>query len=168
MEQERFILTQAGLNELQAQLNELRALRERAIADIDDVDEDTGNLEGEEAGAYWDAQTRLDLINERMGHIQFVLERAHVVTEDENPHAIDPGERVTLWDFTERREQVFDLVSSAEAELTYNRDPENRKVSTASPVGQALIGKRVGDIIELDVPDGKARYAIRRIEQIAE
>jgi transcription elongation factor GreA len=168
MEGEHFTLTQAGFRELQAQLNELNDLRQRAITDLDDVDEDTGNLEGEEAGAFFDAKTRVERLGQRIGHIQFVLERAQVVEDDPDPTRVDPGERVTVWDFVEQRERTFDLVSSPEAELTYNRDFENRKVSMASPVGQALLGKQIGDVIEVDVPDGKTRYAIRRIEHLSQ
>jgi transcription elongation factor GreA len=168
MESEHFTLTQAGYRDLQSQLDELNDLRQRAIAELDDVDEDTGNLEAEEAGAFFDAKTRVERLGERIGHIQFVLERSQVVEGDPDPTRIDPGERVTVWDFVERRERTFDLVSSPEAELTYNRDFENRKVSMASPVGQALLGKQVGDVIEVEVPDGKTRYAIRRIEHLTE
>lgn len=168
MEGEHFTLTQAGYRALQTQLDELNDLRLRAIAELGDVDDDTGNLEGEEAGAYYDAKTQVERLGERIGHIQFVLERAQVVGDDPDPTRVDPGERVTVWDFIEQRERTFDLVSSPEAELTYNRDFENRKVSMASPVGQALLGKQVGDVIEVEVPDGKTRYAIRRIEHLSE
>ena len=168
MEGEHFTLTPAGYRDLQSQLDELNTLRQSAIADLDEVDADTGNLEGEEAGAYYDAKTRVERLGERIGHIQYVLERAQVVQDDPDPMRVDPGERVTVWDFAEQRERTFDLVSSPEAELTYNRDFENRKISMASPVGQVLLGKQVGDVIEVEVPDGKARYAILRIEHLTE
>jgi transcription elongation GreA/GreB family factor len=50
--------------------------------------------------------------------------------------------------------------------VTYTREDGGRDVSVSSPVGQAMLGKRVGDIIEVEVPEGRARYAIRRIEPL--
>jgi transcription elongation factor GreA len=106
-----------------------------------------------------------------------VLDRADVRTEDPDSKRIDPGERVVVWDLDEKRERTFDILSSPEVRISYTVDDGGRDVSIDSPVGQALLGHEVGDIVEVDVPGGemgdvaegdgiggKARYAIRRIE----
>jgi transcription elongation factor GreA len=95
-----------------------------------------------------------------------VLDQAEVLEEDPDLSRVDPGDQVTVWDFSEKGQQVFNVVSSAET--IYARDGiPGREVSTESPVGQALLGKQVGDVIEIEVPDGKAKYAIRRIEPLS-
>ena len=165
MAEEEFILTQAGYQNLQAQLEELTAQRQRDVVNLDDVDEDTGNLEGEEAGAFFENKTSLERIDERIGHIKFVLERARVETEDPNPHGVDPGEEVVLWDFIDRKERTYIVIDGEEAQMTYNRLERGAVVSSDSPVGAALLGAKIGDVIEVEVPDGKARYAVRRISR---
>jgi transcription elongation factor GreA len=177
MAEDRFILTQTGYDRLQQELEALQQMRARETEVIDDVDEDTGNLEGEEAGAFFEAKTTLEHLDERIGHLRFVLDRADVRTEDPDSKRIDPGERVVVWDLDEKRERTFDILSSPEVRISYTVDDGGRDVSIDSPVGQALLGHEVGDIVEVDVPGGemgdvaegdgiggKARYAIRRIE----
>ncbi len=167
MADEQFILTPAGKQRLEEELADLQALRQRATEELDDVDEDTGNLEGEEAGAFFDAKTRLERIDERSGHIRFVLDRAVVPEDDPNPKRVDPGERVVVWDVVERSEKTYELLSSPEVHITYT-DDGRRRVSVDSPVGQAFLGRRVGDTVEIEVPDGTRRFTIRRIERIGE
>jgi transcription elongation factor GreA len=164
MAEEQFTLTQSGYDNLRHQLTELEARRAQTVPVFDDVDDDTGNLEGEEAGADYELRTRLEHIDERIGHIRFVLERAVIETEDPNPHKIDPGEEVVLWDFIDEREHTFIVLDGEEAQMTYNRlERDATIVSTESPVGKALIGAKKGDVVEVEVPDGKTRYAVRRI-----
>ncbi len=84
----------------------------------------------------------------------------HVTADDPHPKQIDPGERVTVWDLGAREEQVFDLVDGEEAEY------DEQSVSTDSPVGKALLGRSIGDTVELDVPDGWVRYCVLSVERI--
>jgi transcription elongation factor GreA len=167
MADEQFVLTQDGLESLQLQLAALQELRAVLSDELGDLGDDPGgNLDGDEAGLRHELQTTLDRVNERIGHIQFVLDRAIVPEQDPHPRRVDPGERVVVWDFVERREQTFDVLSGPEVEFTYARDENRRQVSADSPVGRALLGRRVGDIVEIEVPDGTSRYAIRHIERV--
>lgn len=166
MAEEQFILTQAGYNDLTGQLENLKAQRAQLVPVLDEVDEDSGNLEGEEAGAFFETKTQLETLDERIGHLKFVLERAKVSTEDPNPKRVDPGEEVVVWDVVARKERTFTVLSGEEAQMTYNYSNEDKHVvSSDSPVGQLLIGSEVGDVIEVEVPDGTARYCIQRIER---
>lgn len=168
MAEQQFTLTPSGYDNLKQQLAELEATRAETLPVYDAVDDDTGNMEGEEAGAFYELRTRLEHIDERIGHIRYVLERAHVETEDPNPHSIDPGEEVVLWDFTDLKERTFMVLDGEEAQMTYNRlERGGTVVSTESPVGKALLGAKVGDVIAVEVPDGKTRYAVRRITRPA-
>lgn len=67
---------------------------------------------------------------------------------------------MTVWDFGERKTFKFDLIGGEEA--INGRDG----VTIDSPVGKALLGHRIGDVIDVEVPDGKVRYCIRKMEPI--
>jgi transcription elongation factor GreA len=158
MANERFVLTRAGYGVLQRELEDLlRKNTEEMAEQLADVHDDTEF--GEEA-TFFDVVMEKELLDQRIAHLRAVLARAEIVDEDPDPTRVDPGDRITAWDFAEKQEVSFDLLGSAE--VTYGREG----ISTESPVGRALMGRKVGDVIEVDVPDGKARYAIRRIERI--
>lgn len=167
MADEQFVLTREGRKRLEAELAELQQEQARLSELLGDVSDDPGgNIDADEAGAFFDVKTDLERVNERLGHIRFVLERAVVHEEDPNPKRVDPGERVVVWDVAADRERVFDLLTGEELQLTYDDVEDRVGVSADSPVGQALVGAKVGDVVEVETPDGKARYAVWRIEQI--
>lgn len=161
MAEQRFVLTRDGYEQLKQELEELEARRrdetERLADTIDDLDPAT------EMGAYFDARTMREQIDQRIVYIRQALEQAEILGEDPDPNRVDPGDRVIVWDIAAQEERQFDLLGSAEVVVN-----DGKGVSIESPVGRALLGRRVGDVVEVDVPDGKARYAIRQIERIAD
>lgn len=161
MAEEKFVLTRIGYERLQRELDYLENMEAEEVAEqLADVHDDTEY--GEEA-TFFDAVVTKELLDGRIAHLKMVLARAEIIDEDLNPHQVDPGDRVTVWDFVEQEEVVFDLLGSAE--VTHAR---RRGVSIDSPVGKALLGKRVGEVVEIEVPEGKARYMIRKIDSIPE
>ena len=86
--------------------------------------------------------------------------RAEIIDADEDPDTITPGNRVTVYDTAEKEEFTMDLLDTEE--ITHGR----RGVSLDSPVGQALLGKKVGARVKVEVPDGLVTYKVRRIEMI--
>lgn len=159
MAEEQFVLTPNGYEQLKQELAELEARRqdetERLADTIDDVDPST------EMAAYFDARTMQEQTDQRIIYIKRVLEQAEILGEDPDPTRVDPGDRVFVWDITAREELHFDLLGSAEVVVN-----DGKGVSIESPVGRALLGRSVGDVVEVEVPDGKTRYAIRNIERI--
>jgi transcription elongation factor GreA len=158
MAEQNFILTRAGYEELQRELAAFKAEYQERLAEFADVNYSANDPTPEE-GAYFEARTMKEHVEERIGYIELVLQRADVIDEDPDPNHIDPGDVVTVWNFTEGREEVFPLLGSAE--LTHAR---REGISIDSPVGRALLGRRVGDVINVEVPDGHTRYHIRRVE----
>jgi transcription elongation factor GreA len=163
---DKFILTQTGYEQLKRELERLieaeKAQREMLLdAQGDAVGED----DNPDVGQHFDAKTRKEWTDEKIGHLQFILDRAEIY-DDPNPLCIDPGERVTLWDLEAKEEFQLDVLSSAEITMRANVGPGVRDVSSASPLGQALVGRCVGDVVEVEVPDGIVRYAVRKIEAI--
>jgi transcription elongation factor GreA len=157
MAAEHFILTPNGYEQLQRELEDLLAQSKEVAEQMADVHDDTEF--GEEA-TYHDVMANKERLDARIAHIRRVLQLAQVIgEEDPNPTRVDPGEHVTVWDFSEGEEVVFHLLGSEEVARGLPG------ISIESPVGRALLGRKVGDVVEVEVPDGKAKYAIRKIER---
>jgi len=162
MEDEQFILTRQGYERLKAELQEREAEQEERREQLEDIYRDVDHQNNDEEAADFDVRTMKEFADERVGHLKFVLERAQVMDDDPDPRRVNEGHRVIVWDLLAHEEQTFNLVSGEEVGTL------DDGVATDSPVGQALIGHEVGDVIEVAVPDGWSRYAIRRVERIGE
>lgn len=156
MSDERVVLTRSGYDSLKRELEDLLT---EGSAEVNEmlVDANDDTSPGEEP-TFFDAVVAKERLNERVAYLKAVLARAEIIEEDEDPTRVTPGNRVTVWDMSEKEEMVFDLLSSQE--VSHGR----RGVSLDSPVGKALVGRQVGDVVELAVPDGVVRYKIRKIE----
>ena len=159
MESERFALTQTGYARLKAELDALRAEQAERRDQMEDLYRDPDRNNDEEA-AEFDVRTMKEYVDQRIGHLEFVLERADVMEADPDPQRINAGDRVTVWDLQAREERVFNLVSGEEVGAVADA------VSLDSPVGTALVGQTTGDSIEVAVPDGWTRYTIRRVDRV--
>lgn len=164
--EDKFIVTPEGYEHLKRTLAELEE-KEKAEREMvaDAVDNALGRDDNPEIGVEVEWRTRKNWTDEKIAHLRYILDRAEIY-EDAHPGRVDIGERVTLWSFEDKEEVQFDIISSAEVTTGAEVGPGVMDASDASPMGQALIGKRIGDTIEVDAPDGKMRYAIRKIERI--
>ena len=157
MAEDRFILTPTGYDQLQRDLEDLLDQSKEVAEQMADVHDDTEF--GEEA-TYHDVMAAKERLDQRIAHLRGVLQRAEVISdEDPDPTRVNLGEKVTAWDFSAKEEVEFQLLSSEEVANGLSG------ISTESPVGRALLGRRVGDVVEVEVPDGKVKYAIRKIER---
>ncbi len=153
---ERFILTRAGYDDLTRELAVLEAQQRTDQQEFADVNDQTDS--SHEEAAYDDAEVTKGRTDDRVSQLRYVLQQAQVIDEDPDPLRANPGDRVTVWDFAAKATDQFDLVGSSE--VLYGR----AGVPVDSPVGQALMGHQVGDVIQVMTPDGSVRYAIRKIE----
>ncbi len=167
VEHEKFILTQEGYDNIKQQLADFEADEKQKRAQFADAvnDKAGGDDDDSDVAVEFDARVRKERTEEKIGHLRFILERAEIYT-DINPDKIDVGERVTLWDFENKDEFQLDVVSSAEVTTRIKTNPEVKDASDNSPIGKALLGKGIGDIVEVETPEGKIRYAVRKIEAI--
>ena len=152
---ERIVLTRAGFEQLN---RELKLLEEMEKGEIEEVAEAFDDTDFGENAAFYDAVFDKDRLLARINNLRHVLARAEVVDEDPDPSRVSPGNHVTVWDVEEREELAFRIVSAEEVTHGVNG------VSTESPVGKALLGRKVGDVVEVKVPDGVVSYTIRRID----
>jgi len=147
-------LTQAGYDALKSELEQLEAREVGQKAAYIDVNY-SSDVSSEEAASD-EVYDDLDRTRERIGHLKMVLEQA-VIAEDSGAKVVDPGERVTVYD--EETKETFEFTLIGGEEVIAGREG----VAIDSPVGKALVGRRVGETVEAETPDGVVRYTIRKI-----
>ncbi|GAB4314011.1 MAG: transcription elongation factor GreA [Phototrophicales bacterium] len=147
------ILTRAGYEKLQRELNLLTQVEASEMAERMAEIRSEGDFAQD--SAFFDAMTDKNMLDERIAFLQHILNRAQILEDDLDPDSATPGDRITVQDMDTGETFDFDLISGVE--LAYGK---RRGVSLKSPVGQALLGKKVGDVVEVEVPDGKVRYKI--------
>lgn len=149
------ILTADGKQDLERELHLLRTVKLPLVtAQIQELTLDGDVSDNSE---YEDTKEDLIIIEARIREIENVLRHARVMTQGAAPGVIGFGSRVTLADESGEAE-TWILVSPEEANTLH------RKISTESPVGSALIGKRVGDHILVRAPGGETTFTVHRVE----
>lgn len=157
MEKE-LVLTASGLKKIQEELEHLRTVNRKAVADRIRESKEFGELS--ENTEYEEAKTEQAFVEGRILELKRVLQNAYVVQEDEIPtDHVGVGSKVTVKEMKTKEEWEFTIVGSVEA------DPAEDRISNESPVGEALIDKKVGDVIDVLVPEGTAKYKIIKISK---
>jgi transcription elongation factor GreA len=154
----RIILTPEGYEKIDKDLERLRTVERHNVADrIRDAKqfgEFTENAEYEEA------KKEQAFIEGRIQELRHVLQNATILQDDEiTTDTVGIGSLVTITDIDTGDDWEFKLVGSFES------DPDNDKISDESPIGEALYGKKVGDTVDVTVPDGQIKYRIDNIRK---
>ena len=153
MSRNEVILTEEGLKQLTDELNHLSTVKREEVAERIRQAREFGDIT--ENSEYDDAKNEQALLEGRIALLQEKLRRARVVKESEiDTDKVSVGSTVTLKDKDSGEKRVYTLVGSAEA------DPTNARLSNESPVGQAILGKKVGDKVTVPVPVGAINYEI--------
>ena len=152
------ILTYAGLQELEAELEDLKVNKRKEVAQKIKEAREQGDLsENAEYDAAKDEQRDIEA---RIEEIEKILKNAEVVVEDEvDLDKISVGCKVKVYDVEFEEEMEFKIVGSTEANSLEG------KISNESPVGRALIGARKGDTVSVEMPAGVMEYKILGIER---
>ncbi|MCI9570713.1 MAG: transcription elongation factor GreA [Lachnospiraceae bacterium] len=159
MADKKHILTYAGLKKYEDELQDLKVNRRREIAQKIKEAREQGDLsENAEYDAAKDEQRDIEA---RIEELEKLLKNAEVVVEDEvNLDRINVGCQVKVYDMEFEEEMEFKLVGSTEANSLQN------KISNESPVGRALIGKKVGEIADVETQAGIIQYKILDIKRV--
>ncbi len=159
MAEKKHILTYAGLKQYEDELQDLKVNRRREIAEkIKDAREQGDLSENAEYDAAKDEQRDIE---QRIEELEKLLKNAEVVVEDEvDLDKISIGCHVKVFDMDFDEEMEFNLVGSSEANSLQN------KISNESPVGRALMGKKVGDVVDVDTLDGIIQYEVLEIQRV--
>jgi len=158
MAQKELILTYEGLKKLENELEKLKTVRRREVAERIKTAREFGDLS--ENAEYDEAKNEQAFIEGRIAELEHKLKNAKVIDEDDiGTDIVSIGSTVKVKDDGLDEEFTYHIVSSAEA------DPMDDKISNESPVGAALISKKVGDKIIVDVPDGNVIMEIIEISK---
>ncbi len=143
-------LTQKGFNDLQLELEDLLINKKPKAIDRLTKARSMGDLS--ENSEYTAAKEEREFVEGRIKEIQAILDNAEVNLVYKAGNQIEIGSTVVVE--TNGEKDSFQIVGEFEA------DPMNKKLSQNSPIGQALIDKKVGDQVEVNIPAGKVQYKI--------
>ena len=154
------ILTEEGLKALESELQDLKVNRRKEVAQKIKEAREQGDLsENAEYDAAKDEQRDIEL---RIEELEKLLKNAEVVVEDEiDLDKINIGCKVKVYDVEEDEEMEFKIVGSTEANSLQN------KISNESPVGQALMGKKAGDVVDVETQAGVIQYKVLEIQRVS-
>ncbi len=153
---EKIPLTPAGYEKLKAELDKL--MKVERPSNVKAIAEARAHGDLSENAEYHAAKERQSFIEGRIHELQDKLARANVIDPSKINHdKVAFGARVTVMDLETDKEQVFTIVGTEEADAT------NGKISLSSPVGRALLGKKVGDTAEIKAPSRTIEYEISDI-----
>lgn len=147
-------ITKEGLEALKSELKTLVEEKRPKIVERLAFARAQGDLS--ENSDYANAKNDLEFLDGRIEEIESVIKNALVVTNGKSKGNVDFGTKVTLR--VNGAKSVFEIVGEWEA------DPVNKKISHSSPLGQALLGKKIGDKVTVEAPAGKVTYEILRVE----
>jgi transcription elongation factor GreA len=131
--------------------NELpkESLKARALGDLS------------ENAEYHAAKERQGIVNARLGQLQARLRDFSMIDLSKIPHdRVGLGSQVVIFDVDKDEEQTYNLVTSEEADVAKG------KISTSSPIGRGLLGKRVGDTVKIQIPGGMREMEILSLRTI--
>jgi len=147
------LLTKEGYEQLNKQLVDLKNKQDHLITQIEEVAQPD---ESGEDGLVTQLKEELELTNNKIDEIQDGLDLSEIISDKVSRDSIQIGSRVKIKVSSSTKE--FHIVSQLES------DPSSSKISDQSPLGKALIGKKINDEIEVDAPVGKIIYKIISIK----
>ena len=136
----------------------LKTVRRKEVADRIKVAISFGDIS--ENAEYDEAKNEQAQVEERIMKLETMIRRAVIIDESSiDVNVVTIGSIVKVKDLEFEQDDEYTIVGSAEA------DPYDGKISNESPVGKALLGRRTGDIVEVQVPDGTAKFEILEIRR---
>ena len=153
---ERQYITKAGLEKLNAELHEWKSVKRPLM--VKQLAAARGHGDLSENAEYHAAREELHRIDQRIYHLETTIRAVVLVDETSvNTDQVRVYTRVRVYDQQKKIEKEFTLVSATEA------DPINGKISHNSPVGKGLIGSKVGETVQIEVPSGTVQWKILEI-----
>ena len=158
MENKQIMLTDEGLNKLEQELELLKTQKRQEVAEKIKVARGFGDLS--ENAEYDAAKEEQAQIEARIVQLENMLKNAKIIDQDEiDLTKVSIGTKVTVFDVEFEEELEYSIVGSTEA------DPDLNKISDESPVGRALIGRNIGDTVDVETPGGVIQMKILSINK---
>ena len=152
MQVEETYLTKEGEIELRRELRQLKETRRPEFARKLKDAVAQGDLK--ENADYHDAKEQLGFIEGRVQHIEYILQNAIIIDNSGPSDEVRIGSTVVIREEGTAEDEEYMIVGSAEA------NPVQRKISQKSPIGSALLGKRIGKKVKVETPGGEIRFKI--------
>src|SRR5262249_28365786 len=147
LSERQLILTEAGVKRIESELHELQTVRRHEVADHIRAAKALGDVS--ENPEYETAKTEQAFVEGRILELKNILTTARVIDEPDAPiDQVGVGSVVRVRDLDTEEEWDYTIVGSVEA------DPLEDRISYESPIGEALIGKKVGDRVVAEIPAG--------------
>lgn len=147
-------LTQKGFEALKSELEVLVNKKRPKVVTRLERARNEGDLS--ENSDYTNAKDELEFLDGRIDELKDVIDHAKVIKSTPIGSGVGVGTKVKVK--TNGTEHIFEIVGDWEA------DPMQKKISHTSPLGQALVGKNIGDSVEVEAPAGKINYKILSLE----
>ena len=158
MDVSQIVLTAEGRKKLEEELAYLEGEKSREI--VEHIKEARAFGDLSENAEYDEAKNEQGKLYSRIAELEEIIKHAVVVTGDSYAaDEVSPGCRFIVKDLEEDEEEEYHFVGSQEA------DPMDGKISDESPFGKAMLGKKVGDVVEVEAPIGIVKYEILKLEK---
>ncbi|RMI26753.1 MAG: transcription elongation factor GreA [Calditrichaeota bacterium] len=152
-----FYISKEGLEKIKAELHELKTIKRPELSKKISEARDFGDLR--ENAEYHAAKEALALLEAKISQMEETIRRARVIDpKDISTEQVALYTRVVVKDLNRQLRQEYTLVSQEESDF------RQMKISVTSPVGKALLGKKVGEVVEINVPAGVLKYEILEIK----
>ena len=150
------VLTDEGLKNLEDELEQLKTVKRKEVAEKIKVALSFGDLS--ENSEYDEAKNEQAFVESRIAVLEAMLKNVRILDMDElSTEEIRVGAKVRLKDIEFDEEVTYSIVGSTEA------DPNNGRISNESPIGKAMIGHKVGDKVTVETPGGDIMFEVLEI-----
>ena len=157
-EQQEVILTQEGFDKLEEELNYLKTEKRTEIAERIKTARGFGDLS--ENSEYDEAKGAQAENEQRIAELETKIRNAKVIDSSEiDTKTVQIGNSVKLYDEEFEEEVIYTIVGSTEVDLSQN------KISNESPIGKALLGRKKGEVVDVDAPEGMIKFKILAIKK---
>ena len=158
MQEKVYPMTQEGLEKLEQELEDLKVNKRKEIVERIKIARSFGDLS--ENSEYDAAKDEQAFVEGRISNLEDMIRYAEIIDDkDVAQDEVTLGRKVTFQELPDGEEEVYTIVGSAEA------DPLESKISNDSPIAKALLGKKIGDVVEVDTPGGTFECKIINVEK---
>ena len=152
----QIVVTESSFLKLKAELEYLKNVKRKEAAENVGIARSFGDLS--ENSEYDEAKNEQAKIEVQISELEETIAHAKVISDHEiQTDIVNVGVTVTIYDMDYDEETAYTLVSSREV------DPLSNLISDQSPIGRALIGTKVGDIVTVEIPDGVSKFRVVNI-----
>ena len=157
MEEKKIKYTVEGFEKLQEELNYLKNVRRQEVKELLKEARSFGDLS--ENSEYDAAKNHQAKIEQQISELEEQIKNAVVVDDTGSTDVVRVGLKVKVYDFDFDEEVEYSIVGITES------DPLSYKISDESPIGKALIGRKVGDVFDVETPGGAVKLEVRKISK---